>query len=48
MRERVRSDSFTALLGVMEVAEKPPEVKFDFVSNTRGFDYVMEVRECSD
>lgn len=43
MRRRVQSDSFTSLLAVMESAEKP-EVQFDFVTTTRGLDYVEEAR----
>jgi quinol monooxygenase YgiN len=44
MRERVRSDRFTSLLSVIESVEKPPIVQFDFVTSTRGLDYVAEVR----
>lgn len=44
MRLRVRSDSFTSLLAIVESA-KGPEVQFDFVSTTRGLDYVTEVRD---
>jgi quinol monooxygenase YgiN len=45
MRQRVRSDAFTSLLAVMESAQEPPGVQFDFVTETRGLDYVAEVRE---
>ena len=44
MRRRVQSDRFTSLLGVMEAAAEPPRVQFDFVTSTRGLDYVEEVR----
>ncbi len=44
MRRRVRSDRFTSLLAVMEAATEPPQVQFDFVTTTRGLDYVAEVR----
>lgn len=44
MRRRVRSDRFTSLLAVMESSQDTPEVKFDFVTTTRGLDYVAEVR----
>ena len=47
MRRRVRSDRFTSLLAVMEAAVAPPQVQFDFVTTTRGLDYVEEVRQCS-
>lgn len=44
MRRRVQSDRFTSLLAVMEAAAEPPHVQFDFVTMTRGLDYVAEVR----
>jgi quinol monooxygenase YgiN len=44
VRARVRSDGFTSLLSVLESSEAPPSVQFDFVSATRGLDYVAEVR----
>jgi quinol monooxygenase YgiN len=43
MRRRVRSDGFTSVLAVVEAAQKPL-VQFDFVTTTRGLDYVAEVR----
>ena len=43
MRRRVRSDGFTSLLAVVEAAQEP-QVQFDFVTKTRGLDYVDEVR----
>ena len=43
-RRRVRSAGFTSLLGVMECASAPPVVQFDFVTRTRGLDFVEEVR----
>ena len=44
MRRRVRSDGFTSLLSVMECAYEPPLLQFDFVTTTRGLDFVAEVR----
>ena len=44
IRRRVLSDRFTSLLAVVEAATKA-DVQFDFVSETRGLDYVFEVRE---
>ena len=41
MRRRVRSERFTRLLEVLESAERPPCVQFDFVTETRGLDYVL-------
>jgi hypothetical protein len=43
-RRRIRSDDFTSILSVMECASGPPRVQFDFVSLTRGLDFVEEVR----
>jgi quinol monooxygenase YgiN len=47
MRRRVQSESFTSLLAVVESAEEP-EVHFDFVTTTRGLDYVEEARAEAD
>ena len=44
MRLRVRSERFTRLLEVLESAPRRPSVQFDFVTKTRGLDYVAEVR----
>jgi quinol monooxygenase YgiN len=44
VRERVRSDRFTSLLAVLESSQERPSVQFDFVTSTRGLDYVAEVR----
>ena len=43
MRRRVRSDRFTSLLAILESASAP-QVQFDFVTTTRGLDYVAQVR----
>ena len=45
MRLRVRSERFTRLLEVLESAPGPPSIQFDFVTETRGLDYVEEVRK---
>jgi quinol monooxygenase YgiN len=44
MRRRVRSEAFTSLLAIMESGQGPPRVQFDFVTQTRGLDYVEQVR----
>lgn len=44
MRQRVRCPRFTSLLGVLEAAHEAPRVQFDFVTSTRGLDYVAQVR----
>jgi quinol monooxygenase YgiN len=43
MRERVRSQAFTMLLAIVESVHQP-RVHFDFVTSTRGLDYLAEVR----
>jgi quinol monooxygenase YgiN len=48
MRDRVRSDVFTRLLSVIEASEEQPRVQFDFVTKTRGLDYIEEVRQHSE
>jgi quinol monooxygenase YgiN len=47
IRRRIRSDRFTSLLSVVESAQELPRVQFDFVTATRGLDYVAEVRQDS-
>jgi quinol monooxygenase YgiN len=44
VRRRVDSDGFTWILALLERADAPPRVQFDFVTMTRGLDYVAEVR----
>ena len=44
VRRRVLSERFTSLLGVVESARQA-HVQFDFVTETRGLEYVFEVRE---
>ena len=44
MRLHVRSERFTQLLEVLEAAREAPCIQFDFVTETRGLDYVAEVR----
>ena len=48
MRARVRSDAFTRLLSVIEASEEQPHLQFDFVTKTRGLDYIEEVRGFSE
>jgi quinol monooxygenase YgiN len=45
MRRRVRSHRFTSLLAVVESVREAPRVQFDFVTSTRGLDYVEQVRQ---
>jgi quinol monooxygenase YgiN len=43
LRARVRSPAFTSLLAIVE-AGRNPHVRFDFVSQARGLDYIAEIR----
>jgi len=43
IRQRVRSQAFTMLLAIIESVQHP-RVQFDFVTSTRGLDYLAEVR----
>lgn len=45
IRRRVRSQLFTSLLSVVEGAQEPPHVRFDFLTATRGLDYIAEIRQ---
>jgi quinol monooxygenase YgiN len=47
MRRRVRSPGFTSLLAVVESAHDQPRVEFDFVTRTRGIDYIAEIRDAT-
>jgi quinol monooxygenase YgiN len=47
LRRRVRSDEFTSLLGIVDSAREP-RVQFDFISSSRGLDYVAEIRGVLD
>ena len=40
----IRSTRFNRLLELMETASEPPELLFRFISETRGLEYVAEVR----
>ncbi len=43
IRKWMRSDRFTSLLSLIESAREP-RVQFDFVTTSRGLDFVEEVR----
>ena len=43
MRHRVCSERFTSLLAILESTDDP-RVQFDFVTTTRGLEYVAQVR----
>ena len=43
IRRRVQSERFTSVLAVLESAQDA-QVQFDFVTESRGLEYVAEVR----
>lgn len=43
MRRRVQSERFTSVLAVLESAQEA-HVQFDFVTESRGVEYIAEVR----
>lgn len=45
LERRIRSERFGALLAVMENCPAAPVLEFRFLSETRGLDYVADVRE---
>jgi quinol monooxygenase YgiN len=45
LTRHVRSTRFTSLLGVLESAPEQPQVRFDFINQTRGLEYVAELRQ---
>ena len=47
MKRRVLSEHFVRLLAVLESTDTPPRVQFEFVTTTRGLDYVAETRHAA-
>jgi len=44
LRERVRSDTFSQVVNLIEDATQPPRIEFTLAHETRGLDFVEEVR----
>jgi quinol monooxygenase YgiN len=44
LRKHMLSDSFAHLVSLMEEATQPPRIEFTLAHETRGFDFVEEVR----
>ena len=44
LEREIRSDRFTRLLSIMESSPTPPVLEFWFVPQTRGLDYIAEIR----
>ena len=45
LHRHVLSPLFTSLLAIVESLPTAPQVQFDFISASRGLDYVAEVRK---
>jgi len=44
LRERMQSDTFSDLITLIEDATQPPRIEFELAHETRGLDFVAEVR----
>lgn len=44
LAQYVRSDDFTQLLAIVDMAAEPPALEFWLGGTTRGLDYVAEIR----
>ena len=44
LEREIRSDRFTRLLSIMESSPTPPVLEFWFIPQTRGLEYIAEVR----
>ncbi len=44
LRRRLRADTFADLASLIEEASQPPKIEFALNHETRGFDFVEEVR----
>ncbi|HXU78458.1 MAG TPA: hypothetical protein VN794_17925 [Methylomirabilota bacterium] len=45
LHEHIRSDLYRRLLSAIELSDRPPEVKFYYTTETRGFDLVEAIRK---
>lgn len=45
LEEHIRSDTYRWVLGAIELSGKPPEVRFDSVSSTRGMELIERLRD---
>jgi quinol monooxygenase YgiN len=44
LRGRLRADTFSHLAALIEDATQPPQIEFQLANETRGLDFVEEVR----
>lgn len=44
LHEHIRSDLYRRLLSAIELSDRPPDVKFYYATQTRGFDLIESLR----
>ena len=44
LRQRMQSETFSQLIMLIEDSTQPPRIEFTLLHETRGFDFVAEVR----
>jgi len=47
LRRRLRSETFSQLVALIEEAVQPPRIEFTLDHETRGFDFMEEVRSAA-
>jgi quinol monooxygenase YgiN len=47
LHDHIRSDLYRRLLSAIELSDRPPEVKFYYAAQTRGFDLIESLRQRS-
>lgn len=45
LERHIRSDDFRKIMAIMDMAIEPPEISFNTVSSTMGFEFVEKIRE---
>jgi quinol monooxygenase YgiN len=45
LENHVRSDDFRKVLAIMDLADRPPDLRFHTVTSAEGFDLVVELRK---
>ena len=48
MDQQLRSDHYGRLLSIMEAAAQPPQIRFSWVTDVKGLEYLGSVRLCGN
>ena len=48
LEKHIRSDTYRAILGAVELSGSPPEVRFDRVSGSEGMELIRRARTSND